>query len=139
MARMPEDVALGVLAQSGPERDSVVTSVRVPRTLREVARAMQRAGLIESWNDVLVQGARHRLEAIAHRAGLDAHYDEHPQLRPTAGEVALALAEMDGGDLAGRRDLVERAAEELLAVRADASGDDVLTYALALATHGPAA
>jgi hypothetical protein len=83
--------------------------------------------------------ARHRLEAIAHRAGLDAHYDEHPQPRPVAAEVALALAELDGSDLAGRRDLVERAADELLAVRGDASGDDVLTYALALAAHGPTA
>jgi hypothetical protein len=139
MAQMSEDVVLGVLGQPGAERDSVVTSVRIPRTLRDVARAMQRAGLIESWNDVLVQGARHRLEAIAHRAGLDAHYTEHPRLRPAAGDVAFALAEMDGSDLARRRDLVDRAADELLAVRPDASGDDVLTYALALAAHEPAA
>ena len=119
--------------------ESVVTSVRVPQGLRQAAAVLQRAGLISSWNELLVQGARDRVEAVAHRAGLDAHYAEHPQLRPGVAEVALALARMDASDLADQPELIEQAAVELTALRPDATGDDVLTYATALRAHQTAA
>lgn len=127
------------LEQLDREGESVVTSVRVPRGLRHVAKVLQEAGLISSWNDVLVQGARDRLEAIAHRAGLDAHYTEHPELRPSVADVALALARMDASVLADQPDLVAQAATELTAVRPEATADDVLTYATALLAHSSAA
>jgi hypothetical protein len=117
------------------ERESVVTSVRVPLGLRRAATILQEAGLVSSWNELLVQGARDRLEAITHRAGLDAHYANHPRLRPTLAEVALALARMDANDLADQPEVIEQAAAELTAVRPEATGDDVLTYATALLAH----
>jgi hypothetical protein len=123
------------LEQIGSERESVVTSVRVPQALRHAATILQEAGLISSWNELLVQGVRDRVEAIAHRAGLDAHYADHPQLRPDPAEVALALARMDGNDLAERPELIKQAATELIAIREDATADDVLTYAIALSRH----
>src|SRR5690606_5261793 len=118
--------------------ESVVTSVRVPEGLRHAATVLQQAGLISSWNELLVQGARDRVEAIAHRAGLDAHYAEHPELRPAVAEVALALARMDANELADEPELIEQAATELIALRPDATADDVLTYATALRAHRPA-
>jgi hypothetical protein len=118
---------------------SIVTSVRVPASLREAARALQDAGLITSWNDLVVAGATDRIEAIAHRAGLDAHYAEHPELRPRVAEVAIALARMDASPLADRADLIEQAAAELGSQRPDPAADDVLTYAAALLAHQPAA
>lgn len=121
------------------EGDSVVTSVRVPQGLRRAASVLQEAGLLSSWNDLLVQGARDRLETIVHRAGLDAHYADHPELRPPVAEVALALARMDASELADQPEIVEQAAEELTAVRPDATADDVLTYATALLAHRSAA
>lgn len=121
------------------ERESIVTSVRVPQGLRQAATVLQKAGLISSWNELLVQGARDRVEAIAHRAGLDAHYADHPELRPAVGEVALALARMDACELAEQPELVAQAASELTAVRPDATADDVLTYATALLAHHAAA
>ena len=127
------------LEQLGSERESVVTSVRVPQALRQAATILQEAGLISSWNELLVQGVRDRVEAIAHRAGLDAHYADHPQLRPDLAEVALALARMDGNDLAERPELIKQAATELIAIREDATADDVLTYAIALSRHRNAA
>src|SRR5688572_32308624 len=113
------------LEQIGSERESVVTSVRVPQALRHAATILQEAGLISSWNELLVQGARDRVEAIAHRAGLDAHYAEHPELRPAVAEVALALARMDANELADEPELIEQAATELIALRPDATADDV--------------
>lgn len=119
--------------------ESVVTSVRVPPGLRQAARVLQSAGLINSWNEVLVQGARDRLEAIAHQAGLDAHFADHPELRPRLAEVALAMARLDDSELAERPDLIEQAADELILIRPEADADDVLTYATALLAHDHAA
>ncbi|MPY96718.1 MAG: hypothetical protein GEU97_01745 [Actinophytocola sp.] len=127
------------LEQLDEARESVVTSVRVPQGLRHAATVLQDAGLVSSWNELLVQGARDRIEAIAHRAGLDAHYADHPEARPAVGEVALALARMDASELANRPDVIEQAATELTRIRPDATADDVLTYATALLAHQPAA
>lgn len=127
------------LEQLDEPGESVVTSVRVPEGLRHAATVLQQAGLISSWNELLVQGARDRVEAIAHRAGLDAHYADHPELRPVVADVALALARMDASDLADEPELIQQAATELTAQRPDATADDVLTYATALRAHQTAA
>jgi hypothetical protein len=129
---------IAALERLQEDQDSLVTSVRVPQALREAARLLQEEGLVSSWNDLLVQGARERLESIAHRAGLDTHYREHPEARPSLAEVALALARMDASELAAHPDVIEQAAGELVKVRPWATPDDVLTYAMALLSH-PAA
>ena len=115
--------------------ETVVTSVRVPAALREASKLLQGLGAGPSFNEVLVQGARDRLEALVHRAGLDQHYAAHPELRPSVTSVALALARLDASDLADRVDLIDQAAVELATARPWASADDVLTYAGALLAH----
>lgn len=139
MARStPAEIVARAMAQLSGDDDTVVTSVRVPVGLREASKTLQAAGFISSFNDLLVQGARDRVEALAHRAGLDAHYAEHPELRPSVAEVALAAAQMDANDLAAHPDLITQAAAELVARQPSASADDVLAYAAALLAH-PAA
>ena len=139
MARSnPAQIVARAMAQLTGGDDTVVTSVRVPVGLREASRTLQAAGFIASFNDLLVQGARDRVEALAHRAGLDAHYAEHPDLRPSLAEVAFAAAQMDANDLAAHPDLITQAAAELVARQPSASADDVLAYAAALLAH-PAA
>lgn len=139
MARStPAEIVARAMAQLSGDDDTVVTSVRVPVGLREASRTLQAAGFISSFNDLLVQGARDRVEALAHRAGLDAHYAEHPHLRPSVAEVALAAARMDANDLDAHPDLIAQAAAELVVRQPSASADDVLAYAAALLAH-PAA
>jgi len=130
------DAVVAALDVGGTD-ETVVTSVRVPAALRDAAKALQALGAGPSFNEVLVQGARDRVEALAHRAGLDRHYGAYPELRPSLGSVALALARLDASELADRADLIDQAAAELAATRPTAGADDVLTYAAALLAHEP--
>jgi hypothetical protein len=113
--------------------DTVGTSVRLPVNLRDAAAVAAKLGLAASTTELTVRGLRDALEAFAQRAVLDAHYRAHPEVRPDLAEVALATAEIDGSPLAGRPDLVRRAAAEIGAVKDDPTPDDVLLYAAGLA------
>jgi len=114
------------------------TSVRLPTRLREAAALATDMGLAGSMTELTVGAVRDALEGFAQRAVLDAHYQAHPDARPSLGEVALATAQIDGNALAHRPELVERAALEVVAVKADASADDVLVYAAGLAAAATA-
>lgn len=109
------------------------TSVRLPTSLREAAVLATEMGLTGSMTELTVVAVRDALEAFAQRTVLDAHYQAHPDARPSLGEIALATAQIDGNPLADRPELVERAAREIFAVKADPSPDDVLVYAAGLA------
>lgn len=113
--------------------DTVGTSVRLPSRLREAATVAAEMGLIGSTTEITVAGLRDRLEAFAQRAVLDEHYREHPSARPSLAEVALAAAEIDASPLAGKPELVQRAAEDVSAFRDAPTADDVLLYAAGLA------
>jgi len=72
-------------------------------------------------------------------------WTHRPRSRPTSGstrarpplaEVAFALAAQDGSPLAGRLELLERAATQVLARRPDADAHDVLWAEAQLAMHG---
>lgn len=117
----------------GVGEDTVNTSVRLPVRLRDAAAVAAELGLASSTTELTVRGLRDTLEAFAQRAVLDAHYRAHPEVRPSLAEVALAAAELDGNPLAGRPELIRRAAEEILAVKDDPDPDDVLLYAAGLA------
>jgi len=117
----------------GEGQATVGTSVRLPTSLREAAVLATDMGLTRSVTELTVGAVRDALEAFAQRSILDAHYQAHPEARPSLGEVALATAQLDGNPLADRPDLVERAASEVVAVKADPSPDDVLVYAAGLA------
>jgi hypothetical protein len=83
-----------------------------------------------------VRGLRNVLEGFAQLQALEAHHQEHPQSRPTLAERALVAAELDANPLAGRPDLIERAASEIGSVKEDPSSEHVLLYAAGLASGG---
>jgi hypothetical protein len=114
------------------EGDTVVTSVRQPTALREATRIAVQLGMDATPNDAAVRALRERVEVFAQRRALEAHYERHPEARPSLAELALAAAEMDGDPLAAEPALLEQAAREVVALRPDAGPDDVLLYAAAL-------
>lgn len=114
------------------------TSVRVPTVLRDAIRALNEAGAAITFSEVLIDGARNVVEAIVHRAGLEEHYLEHPELRPSVARVAVALADLDGSPLAEHPELIERAERELVESGRSPTPDELLIYADALLTHGVA-
>jgi len=67
-------------------------------------------GLASSTTELTVRGLRDTLEALAQRAVLDAHYRAHPEVRPSLAEWPWRAAELDGNPLAGRPELIRRAA-----------------------------
>ena len=115
------------------DRETVGTSVRVPLALRDAAVLAAEMGLADSTTDLTVRGLRDQLEAVVQRAVLDAHYRDHPQVRPDLAEIALVAAEMEGSPLAERPDLIRRAASEITGLTESPTPDDVLLYAAGLA------
>lgn len=113
--------------------DTVGTSVRLPVALRDAAAVATEMGLAASTTDLTMQGLRAVLETFAQRVVLEAHYREHPEARPDLAEVALAAAMIDGHPLAGRPDLVRRAADGVHSLKDEPTPDDVLAYAAGLA------
>ena len=113
--------------------ETVGTSVRLPLALRDAAVLATEMGLADSTTDLTVRGLRDHLEAVAQRAVLDAHYRDHPQVRPDLGEIALVAAEMEGNPLAQRPELIRRAASEIRFLSEDPTPNDVLLYAAGLA------
>ena len=93
-------------------------------------------GLDPTVNDATVRALRDRLETFPQRRGREAHYSTHHDARPSLAEVAQAAAEVDGDSLAGQPALVARAAKEIVALRPNATVDDVLIYAAGLMFPG---
>ena len=112
---------------------TVGTSVRLPVALRDAAALAADMGLAGSTTDLTVRGLRDHLEAVAQRAVLDAHYRDHPQVRPDLAEIVLVAAEMDGNPLAQRPELLRRAASDIMLLTKGPTPDDVLLYAAGLA------
>lgn len=124
---------LFTLLQEADSDETVVTSVRQPAALREALKVAIELGLDATANDAAVAALRDRLDTFAHRLALDAHYQRHPEVRPTLDDQALAAARLDGDPLADQPELLARAAREVAGLRAGATADDVLLYAAALA------
>lgn len=101
--------------------DTVVTSVRQPKVLRDALKAAVDAGMDASANDAIVHALRDRLETFAQRLALDRHYESHPDARPSLVDLAIAAAELDGNPLAANPALLRRAAEEVSALKPDPS------------------
>jgi hypothetical protein len=114
--------------------EKIGTSIRLPANLRRAATIASEMGLAVSMTELTVRGLRDVLEGFAQLQALEAHYQEHPQARPTLAELALAAAELDANPLAGRPDLIERAASEIGSVKDDPTSEDVLLYAAGLAS-----
>jgi hypothetical protein len=109
---------------------TVNTSMRLPATLREAAAlAADELGLATSATAFTADALRSAIEAAVLRSALDAHFGDFPDDRPTLAEIAVSLAEIDGNPLAGRADLIERAAAEIVRSHPDATPDEVLLWA----------
>ena len=121
---------------------TVNTSMRLPAALRDAAAlAVTELSIAPSTTTLTASALRHVLETAVMSAALDAHYELHPQARPSLVDVALALAAQDGAPLAARRDLLEQAGPQVLRRRPGADADDVLLWAeaqLAAAGHDAA-
>jgi hypothetical protein len=109
---------------------TVNTSMRLPVALRDAAAlAVERLGASPSTTTMTATALRQALETLVMETALRLHYEQHPDVRPSLAEVALALAAQDGSPLAERVDLIEAAAAAVVARRPDADGDDVLLWA----------
>jgi len=133
------DKLLDLGSSNAPSDTAATTSIRLPTELREALDAAVELGLEHNLTDATVEALRDRLTAHAQMLALEAHYAEHPQLRPSLARLAIATAELDGSELAATPTLIERAASELVSQRPDATPDDVLTYALGLSAGSDAA
>lgn len=108
--------------------------MRLPSALREAAAvAVKELGAASSTTALTATALRSALEAVVMQAVLDAHYQEHPDLRPSLADLAIAAAEMDGHPLASQPQALRRAAAELLKTHPDGDADDVLLWAEARA------
>jgi len=118
------------------DTDSVNTSMRLPASLREaVSIAVDELGLSISSGALTVDALRNSLSTAVARAALELHFEEHPEVRPTLADLAVAGAELDGHPLAKQPDLLREAAEQIVAWRPDADADDVILWAEA--RHAP--
>lgn len=109
---------------------TVNTSMRLPANLRDAAAlAVDQLGAAPSTTTMTATALRRALETLVMEWALRLHYDEHPEMHPGLAEVAHALAVQDGSPLADRPDLIDSAAEAVLARHPDADADDVLLWA----------
>jgi hypothetical protein len=117
------------------DEETVGTSMRIPAALREAAAvAVAELGVAPSTTALATDALRSRLEAIVIEAALAAHYEQHPAVRPSLAEVAIAAAELDGNPLAATPDLIREAAAAIVDRHPDADADDVLIWAEARAS-----
>lgn len=90
---------------------------------------MRHLGVADTTTSLRAAALRQALETAVMDAALEAHFDQHPHVRPSLAEVALALASQDGSPLADHPQLVERAATQVVDRHPDADADDVLLWA----------
>lgn len=134
MERIPQaiDRINELLDSTDPETTN--TSMRIPRALREAAGlAVAELGAAPSTTALTTAALRATVEAVVLQAVLDHHYAQHPEARPTLGDLAVAAADLDGHPLATEPDRLRRAAAEIIERHADADADDVLLWAEARA------
>ena len=109
--------------------ETVNTSMRLPLYLRDAAAlAVAHLGVAASTTTLTATVLRQALETAVMDAALQAHYAQHPEVRPSLAEVALALAAQDGSPLAERPALIHAAAAAVIARHPDADADDVLLW-----------
>lgn len=113
-----------------PEDSTTNTSMRLPDNLRKAAAlAVGSLDLAPSATVFTADAMRSELEHLVFQAGLEEYYRVYPDSRPSLFDLALALAEMDGSDLADDPAALERAAAAVVTWRSDADADDVLAWA----------
>ena len=110
--------------------ETVNTSMRLPTNLRDAAAvAVAHLGIASSSTTLAASALRQVLETAVMEAALEAHYEQHSELRPTLAEVAMALAAQDRSPLQDQPLLLQAAAAAVLARHPDADAYDVLLWA----------
>ncbi len=110
------------------------TSMRIPTALRDaVALAVKELGVAQSATALTTAALRAALEAIVMQAVLDDHYAEHPEVRPSLGDLAVAAADLDGHPLASQPERLHQAAAEIIERHPAAVAEDVVLWAEARA------
>ncbi len=95
--------------------------------------AVKELQVASSTTALTADALRSRLEAIVMQMALDAHYGQHPELRPSLADLAIAAAELDGNPLASTPGLVQEAAAAIVQLHPDADADAVVLWAEAMA------
>ncbi len=109
---------------------SASTSMRLPAALRDAAAlAVRELHVADSTTMLTAQALRRVLEGVVMDAALEAYFDDHPRLRPSLGDLAVAAALADGHPLASQPERLRQAAVEIVATHPDADADDVLLWA----------
>jgi hypothetical protein len=110
------------------------TSMRIPTALREAAAlAVSELGVAPSATVLTANSLRMFLEGTVVLAALDLHFEKYPEARPSLGELAVGLAEIEGSPLAQQPDLLHRSAAEIQGRHPHAEPEDVLLWAEARA------
>ena len=117
------------------DTETANTSMRLPRALRDAAAlAVEELGAAPTATTLTAVALRGMLEALLMQAALEQHYGQHPQARPSLGDLTVAAAELDGHPLAGQPELLYQSAAEIIRTHPGADADDVLLWAEARAT-----
>ncbi len=116
--------------------ETVNTSMRIPRNLRDAANELiNLTGQDVSVSGLTVDALRERLLHLLQQAALDAHYQAHPEDRPSTVDLARIHARESGHDLTDEQ--LTTAYERLAATDRDPTMGEVVAYALG-AAHGVA-
>lgn len=118
-----------VRALDDDETASTTTSVRTPTSLRRALEAAVEMGFARTANDATNTALRDSLETFALERALDEHVQRHPEVAPSLADVAQALADLRRDPMAGRPDVIARAAAEVASARPGADAHDVLVWA----------
>jgi len=110
--------------------DTVNTSMRIPKALREAAAlAVSELGVAPSATVLAANALRMLLEGTVVLAALDLHFEKYPEARPSLADLAIALAEIEGSPLTQQPDLLLRSAAEIQRRHPHAEPQDVLLWA----------
>jgi hypothetical protein len=112
------------------DQETVNTSMRIPRALRDAAAlAVKELGAASSITALSVDVLRSVLEGVVMDTVLERHFEQYPQTRPGLADLAIAEAGLTGHPLASRHDLIRLAADQIVLRHPDAKPEDVLIWA----------
>lgn len=115
---------------------TVATSVRLPEELQRAAREAVENGLARSLTELIVDGLRDRLVALATeneqyvrqegvRRALEEHFEAYPDARPTLAEITMAGARLDDHPAQHHPELID---EAIAALGEDAYIEDIFHW-----------
>lgn len=114
-------------------RPGTSTSVRRRPAVNEALSLAVELGVGDSANALNEVAVIDHLRRASHRLAVEAHYQQHPEDRPSRAEVASVDLRRRGDALADRADLLDQAERLLLDAGEEPTTDQVTAAARALA------